>query len=710
MSVQKIKAGRVPGTDADNFVGDIGTLFYNEGVGDLRIGDGITVGGIPLSFGSGDGGSYVLPTASATVKGGVKIDNATITIANQVISVGTVPYSSLSDAPSIPTNTNQLTNGAGYITASSLTGLATEAYVTGRGYITSSALTGYATESYVTGRGYITSSALSGLATETYVNNKFGNLTITGNVIDSTDSSAISFTPSVIFDSNITVGGDIIPNSDLGGSLGSLSQQWKSLYVSSSTIYIGGVPLTITNNTLTVNGDPISATVNYSDVQGAPTDISQFTDATGLLNAASGTGKSAYQVAVENGFVGTEAAWLASLVGAQGPAGTNGTDGTNGTNGTNGIDGAPGADGASAYEVAGANGFVGTEAQWLTSLVGATGAAGADGTNGTNGADGTNGTNGADGAQGPQGDPGPAGADGTNGADGADGASAYEVAVANGFSGTEVQWLASLVGATGAAGADGTNGTNGADGAPGADGASAYEVAVSNGFIGTEAAWLATLIGEQGPQGDVGPTGPQGATGEIDLTNISVTTATAYNGSSLSYDNTTGVFTFTPPDLTVYALTTSIPTDISDLTDNNGLLTQGGGASVTVSTTAPSTPESGDLWWNSATGNLYVSYDDTWVISNNQSSGPTALSQLTNDTGYIALNSNGTFSIPSLSVQPTALQVGQVALANGTSWDPLSRTTGTPYFALWIGTGWVDVTGFITPTNDTVYNQILEIG
>lgn len=38
----------------------------------------------------------------------------------------------------------------------------------------------------------------------------------------------------------------------------------------------------------------------------------------------------------------------------------------------------------------------------------------------------------------------------------------------------------------------------GAGGAPGADGASAYEVAVANGFVGTEAAWLASLVGADG--------------------------------------------------------------------------------------------------------------------------------------------------------------------------------------------------------------------
>lgn len=59
-----------------------------------------------------------------------------------------------------------------------------------------------------------------------------------------------------------------------------------------------------------------------------------------LRGGAGGTGadgKSAYQVAVDNGFVGTEAEWLASLVGADGADGTNGVDGADGIDGQNAI-------------------------------------------------------------------------------------------------------------------------------------------------------------------------------------------------------------------------------------------------------------------------------------------------------------------------------------------------------------------------------------
>lgn len=86
-------------------------------------------------------------------------------------------------------------------------------------------------------------------------------------------------------------------------------------------------------------------------------------------------GPSAYDVAVSNGFVGTETAWLASLVGPPGDPGPTGESAyeaavANGFSGTEAdwLASLHGADGASAYEVAVANGFVGTQAEWIASL------------------------------------------------------------------------------------------------------------------------------------------------------------------------------------------------------------------------------------------------------------------------------------------------------------------------------------------------------
>lgn len=101
---------------------------------------------------------------------------------------------------------------------------------------------------------------------------------------------------------------------------------------------------------------------------------------------------------------------------------------------------------------------------------------------------------------------------GTNGKDGENGLSAYELAVQNGFTGTLTEWLNSLKGADGKDGVDGVNGKDGTDGkdgrdgrngTDGKDGLSAYEIALKNGFVGTESEWLDSLKGEDGDSPEV---------------------------------------------------------------------------------------------------------------------------------------------------------------------------------------------------------------
>ena len=102
-----------------------------------------------------------------------------------------------------------------------------------------------------------------------------------------------------------------------------------------------------------------------------------------------------------------------------------------------------GKDGKSAYEIAVEHGFVGTEVEWLESLKGV------DGKDGVNGKDGCDGRNGVDGLPGKDGKSGADGLPGRDGIDGIDGKSAYIIAVEHGFSGTENEWLQSLKGADG---------------------------------------------------------------------------------------------------------------------------------------------------------------------------------------------------------------------------------------------------------------------
>jgi hypothetical protein len=61
-------------------------------------------------------------------------------------------------------------------------------------------------------------------------------------------------------DGNLSAAGSLIPQANLEYSLGSPDYQWKDLYVSNSTIYIGGIPLSVdTGGNLLVNGSPVTA-------------------------------------------------------------------------------------------------------------------------------------------------------------------------------------------------------------------------------------------------------------------------------------------------------------------------------------------------------------------------------------------------------------------------------------------------------------------
>ena len=109
-----------------------------------------------------------------------------------------------------------------------------------------------------------------------------------------------------------------------------------------------------------------------------------------------------------------------------------------------------------------------------------------------------------------------------------------------------------------------------------------------------------------------------GGGGGIALTDLSVTVAAA-GTSNLSYNNGTGVFTFTPPNLSAYALTSAIPTDLTDLGISDGTFGQvlttngsggftfttvsGGGSGLQTRTTRNGTTSS---LANNATGNLDI--------------------------------------------------------------------------------------------------------
>ena len=112
-----------------------------------------------------------------------------------------------------------------------------------------------------------------------------GAFTFTGSTMSTDDSTNIVIDKPITVNGEITVDGDIVPKTNFGASLGTPTRQFKSLYVSTNTVFLGGVPLSLdpNNNELTINNVPISQTINYADIPNAPTDLSDLTDNSGSL-------------------------------------------------------------------------------------------------------------------------------------------------------------------------------------------------------------------------------------------------------------------------------------------------------------------------------------------------------------------------------------------------------------------------------------------
>ena len=100
---------------------------------------------------------------------------------------------------------------------------------------------------------------------------------------------------------------------------------------------------------------------------------------------------------------------------------------------------------------------------------------------------------------------------GADGEKGTDGKSAYQIAVEQGYQGSESDWLSSLKGDKGDKGNTGAKGNPGQDGA---EGKSAYAIAVEHGYEDSEDKWLLSLKGEKGDAGERGEKGDTGLQGE----------------------------------------------------------------------------------------------------------------------------------------------------------------------------------------------------
>jgi hypothetical protein len=181
------------------------------------------------------------------------------------------------------------------------------------------------------------------------------------------------------------------------------------------------------------------------------------------------------------------------LQGAKGDKGDTGSQGPKGDTGNTGSQGPAGDN--NPYLLAVGNGYTGTLSQWLASLVGAQGLKG---------------------DKGDKGDTGPRGFTGAKGDRGSVILSGQGSPSANlGIIGdVYLDTDNDLVYGPKHSGGWGVGIANLQIGLRGQIGLSAFEIAVNQGFTGTELAWLATLKGINGTNGSQGPQGPKGERGD----------------------------------------------------------------------------------------------------------------------------------------------------------------------------------------------------
>ena len=166
---------------------------------------------------------------------------------------------------------------------------------------------------------------------------------------------------------------------------------------------------------------------------------------------------------------------------------------------------------------------------------------------------------GATGPQGPQGNAGTNGTDGTSISSGAISGSTLTLTMSDS---STINVTGNVVGPQGATGAAGSNGTDGTDGV----GITSVSLVGGANLVLNYSNSSTQDVGNiKGPTGSTGSTGAQGA----GLNDVSVSTASASGSGSLAYNSGSGVFTFTPPDLSSYLTSES---DSQDLTISGNVI------------------------------------------------------------------------------------------------------------------------------------------
>jgi hypothetical protein len=268
----------------------------------------------------------------------------------------------------------------------------------------------------------------------------FGDLTVDGTInatisgttsnasaLNTTGSARFATTGSNTFNANQTISGSIIPAVTNTYDLGDPTHWWKDIYVSTGSIFIGGIKAISTNSdgTIQVGAQVVQTSASLAAVGLAlPPTGSIGTSQSTIVGSQNITGSQSItgSLAVSGSMVVTGSLFIngtsytaasSGTSGSSGSSGSNGSSGTSGSSGSNGSSGSSGTSGSS-----GSNGSSGTSGS-----SGSSGSSGTSGSSGSNGSSGSSGSNGSSGTSGSSGSSGTSGSSGANGSSGTSGSS-----------------------------------------------------------------------------------------------------------------------------------------------------------------------------------------------------------------------------------------------------------------------------------------------
>ena len=312
MSIRKLRAGRVPNVTANNWVGETGTLFYDESTGQFKIADGYTPGGHYVS----------LVVATTTQVGGIKAgaganvgSDGTLTIdtTGLPLSIGnlSIVYANISTV-NANQDLNLLSNGTGNV---NIVGNL-HVHTTSGGLNSTPIL-----EARNNGNVYVNGNLITNGGT--YHNGNvvfvgatthFGNITTQGNLITVGSSY---FTGPLTETGNLTVAGNLIAN---GPAYYNGPQRTTGDSTFIGNIYITGVAinngLSVFNGDITMTGNAAitgNTTVTGNTFVTGPTTVTGNTSITGNVTLSGNsyiygntfqTGRATYIITTDNSNLG----------------------------------------------------------------------------------------------------------------------------------------------------------------------------------------------------------------------------------------------------------------------------------------------------------------------------------------------------------------------------------------------------------------------